>query len=153
MDDKNIKHVLSFDAPSPDNLAEYQEKTKRLSISKVQLKYSLKLEKKELVLTEKDGRYFIKPIPPSTFIVMQDQAPENEHLTMQIASQLFNIPAAANALIYFKDEAPAYITKRFDVNPDGSKHLQEDFAQISGKTKKAMTTIINTMEPMKKLVI
>ena len=67
---------------------------------------------------------------------MQDQAPENEHLTMQIASQLFNIPVAENALIHFKDNVPACITRRFDVKPDGSKHLQEDFAQISGKTKK-----------------
>jgi serine/threonine-protein kinase HipA len=40
-------------------------------------------------------------------------------------------------LIWFKDNAPAYITRRFDVKPDGTKHLQEDFAQISGKTKKS----------------
>ena len=68
---------------------------------------------------------------------MQDQASENEHLTMQIAKQLFNIPVAENGLILFKDKAPAYITRRFDVKPDGTKHLQEDFAQISGKTKKS----------------
>jgi serine/threonine-protein kinase HipA len=30
----------------------------------------------------------------------------------------------------------AYITRRFDVKQDGSKYLQEDFAQISGRTKK-----------------
>jgi serine/threonine-protein kinase HipA len=66
---------------------------------------------------------------------MQDQAPENEHLTMQIASQVFNMKVAANALIFFKDGTPAYITRRFDVKPDGTKYLQEDFAQISGKTK------------------
>lgn len=135
-DGRNISHLLSFDTPKDDNLPEYQEKTKRLSISGVQLKYSLRLEKKELLLTEKNGQYIIKPVPPTSLIVMQDQAPENEHLTMQIASQLFNIPVAENALIYFKDEATAYITKRFDVKVDGTKHLQEDFAQISGKTKK-----------------
>lgn len=135
-DGKNVSHVLSFDTPGGDNLAEYQEKTKRLSISGVQLKYSLRLEKKELVLTEKKGQYIIKPVPPASLIAMQDQAPENEHLTMQIASQVFNIPVAENALIYFKDKAPAYITRRFDVKPNGTKYLQEDFAQISGKTKK-----------------
>jgi serine/threonine-protein kinase HipA len=135
-DGKKVSHVLSFDTPKAENLPDYQEKTKKLSISGVQLKYSLRLEKKELQLTEKGGQYIVKPIPPTTLIVMQDQAPENEHLTMQIASQLFKIPVAENALIYFKDDAPAYITRRFDVRPDGSKHLQEDFAQISGKTKK-----------------
>ena len=135
-DGKKVSHVLPFDAPKADNLPEYQERTKRLSISGVQLKYSLRLEKKELQLTEKGGQYILKPIPPATLIVMQDQAPENEHLTMQIASQLFKIPVAENALIYFKDGAPGYITRRFDVKPDGSKHLQEDFAQISGKARK-----------------
>ena len=134
-DGKKVSHILSFDAPKEENLPAYQERTKRLSISGVQLKYSLSLQKKELVLTEQKGEYIIKPIPPAALIVQQDQAPENEHLTMQLASQLFNIQVADNALIYFKDGAPAYITRRFDVKPDGTRHLQEDFAQISGKTK------------------
>ncbi len=133
---KKVSNVLSFDTPNADNLLDYQERTKRLSISGIQLKYSLRLEKKELQLTEKGGQYILKPIPPTTFIALRDQAPENEHLTMQIANQLFKIPVAENALIYFKDGAPAYLTRRFDVKPDGSKHLQEDFAQISEKTRK-----------------
>lgn len=135
-DGKKVNHILSFDAPKGDNLPEYQERTKRLSISGVQLKYSLRLEKKELQLTEKAGQFILKPIPPTTIIVDQDQAPENEHLTMQIASQLFKVPVAENALIYFKDGTPAYITRRFDLKPDGTKYLQEDFAQISGKSRK-----------------
>jgi serine/threonine-protein kinase HipA len=135
-DGRRVSHVLPFDAPKAENLPDYQEKTKGLSISGVQLKYSLRLEKKELHLTEKGGQYILKPIPPITLIAMQGQAPENEHLTMQIGNQIFKIPVAENALIYFKDGAPAYITRRFDVKPDGSKHLQEDFAQVSGKTKK-----------------
>lgn len=134
-DGRKVSHILSFEPPKEGNLPLYQEKSKRLSISGVQLKYSLKLEGKELKLTEKGGEYMLKPVPPSSLIVMQDQAPENEHLTMQIASQIFKIPVAANALILFKDGTPAYITRRFDVKPDGSKYLQEDFAQISGKTK------------------
>ena len=134
-DGKKVSHILSFDAPKEENLPAYQERTKRLSISGVQLKYSLSLQKKELVLTEQKGEYIIKPITPAALIVQQDQAPENEHLTMQLASQLFNIQVADNALIYFKDGALAYITRRFDVKRDGTKYLQEDFAQISGKTK------------------
>jgi serine/threonine-protein kinase HipA len=66
---------------------------------------------------------------------MMDDAPENEHLTMQIASQIFNIKTAHNALIYFKDGTPAYITKRFDVKGDETKYIQEDFAQITNRTK------------------
>ena len=130
-----IPHVLPFDAPKADNLPIYQEKTKRLSISGVQLKYSLRIKDKQLELTETGGQYILKPIPPTALIVRTDQAPENEHLTMQIASQIFGIQTAANALIYFKDGAPAYITRRFDVKEDGAKYLQEDMAQISGRTR------------------
>jgi len=134
-DGVTVPHVLNFDPPKADNLLEYQEKTKRLSISGVQLKYSLRLEDKRLKLVETGGQYILKPIPPTALIVNTDQAPENEHLTMQIASQVFRIQTAANALIYFKDGTPAYITRRFDVKADGSKYLQEDMAQVSGRTR------------------
>lgn len=133
-DGAKVSSVLSFDTPTASNLPFYQEQTKRLSISGVQLKFSLRLEGKELRLTEKAGEFLLKPIPPAS-IVDRDQAPENEHLTMQIAAQVFNIRTAANALIYFKDGTPAYLTRRFDVKPDGSKCLQEDMAQISGASR------------------
>ncbi|WP_276500682.1 HipA domain-containing protein [Terrimonas pollutisoli] len=136
-DGAKVSHVLPFDTPKADNLPLYQEKTKRLSISGVQLKYSLRLEGKELKLVEKGGQYILKPIPPTVLIVEPGQAPENEHLTMQIASQVFGIKTAANALIYFKDGTPAYITRRFDVKPDGNKYLQEDMAQISGRSRQS----------------
>ena len=42
-DGKKVSNVLLFDTPRADNLIAYQEQTKRLSISGVQLKYSLKL--------------------------------------------------------------------------------------------------------------
>jgi serine/threonine-protein kinase HipA len=134
-DGKRVQIVLPFDTPKAGNLEMFQEKTKRLSISGVQLKYSLKLEGKELELTEKDGRYILKPIPPSTQLVAREQAPENEHLTMQIAAQLFSISTAANCLIYFKDGSPAYLTRRFDVRSTGGKYQQEDMAQLSGRSR------------------
>lgn len=134
-DGKKVKHFLNFDTPKADNLPGYQEKTKRLSISGVQLKYSLRLEGKELVLTETNGQYILKPIPPSNQIIRPDQAPENEHLTMRIASDIFGIKTAENALIFFRDGTPAYLTKRFDVKPNATKYLQEDMAQISNRSK------------------
>jgi serine/threonine-protein kinase HipA len=130
-----VNHILPFDAQKADNLATFQEKIKRMSISGVQLKYSLKREGTELVLTEKGGQYILKPVPPTTQLIEPGQVPENEHLTMQLASQLFNIPTAANGLIQFKDGSPAYITRRFDVKTGGGKYLQEDMAQISGRSR------------------
>lgn len=136
-DGRKVSAVLPFETPKDENLKDYQSKTRKLSISGVQLKYSLRLEKNELVLTEANGEYILKPIPPTIQIQRNDQAPENEHLTMQLAAQVFGIDTAANALIYFKDGTPAYITRRFDLKADGSKYQQEDMAQLSGRTKKS----------------
>lgn len=130
-----VSTSLDFDAPHAGNIAAFQEHSKRLSISGVQLKYSLRLEDGALKLSEKNAQYILKPIPPSTHLVNLEDVPENEHVTMQIAEQVFKIRTAANALIYFKDEQPAYITKRFDVKNNGEKFLQEDFAQLTNRTK------------------
>jgi serine/threonine-protein kinase HipA len=133
-DGKRVSTVLDFDKPKAENMTMYNEHSKRMSISGVQLKYSLKLNGNKLELCETNGQYIIKPIPTAEHLEMMEDAPENEHLTMQIASQIFNIKTAHNALIYFKDGTPAYITKRFDVKEDGTKYIQEDFAQITNRT-------------------
>lgn len=62
-------------------------------------------------------------------------APANEHLTMQIASQIYQIPTAINGLVFFSNDEPAYLTKRFDVGANGSKLGKEDFATLAGKTE------------------
>ena len=134
-DGKRVSTILDFDKPKAENISLYNEYTKRLSISGVQLKYSLMLVGNKLELTDKNGQYLLKPIPAADHLEMMEDAPENEHLTMQIASQIFNIKTAQNALIYFRDGTPAYITKRFDVKGDGTKYIQEDFAQITNRTK------------------
>jgi len=134
-DGKRVLNVLDFDKPKAENMTMYNEHSKRMSISGVQLKYSLKLNGNRLELCETNGQYIIKPIPTADHLEMMEDAPENEHLTMQIASQIFNIKTAHNTLIYFKDGTPAYITKRFDVKGDDIKYIQEDFAQITKRTK------------------
>ncbi|MCL2282763.1 MAG: HipA domain-containing protein [Fibromonadales bacterium] len=58
--------------------------------------------------------------------------PANEHITMQIAKQVFDLDIAENALVFFPDKTPAYLTKRFDVLPSGQKIKAEDFAQLAG---------------------
>ena len=134
-DGKRVSTLLEFDKPKAENMTMYNEHSKRMSISGVQLKYSLNLNGNKLELCETNGQYIIKPIPTADHFEMMEDAPENEHLTMQIASQIFNIKTAHNALICFKDGTPAYITRRFDVKGDGTKYIQEDFAQITNRTK------------------
>lgn len=133
---KRVSHVLTF--PSPQTEGEqkklFTENKTRISISGVQEKYSLKLVDKTLELTDKGGEYILKPIP--TDLMYVNQVPANEHLTMQIAAQVFKLPTAKNALIFFNDGVPAYITKRFDVKEDGTKCLKEDFASLAQLTNK-----------------
>jgi serine/threonine-protein kinase HipA len=127
---KKVAHVLPFNSPYEEDSDLYRDLTKKMSISGVQVKYSMRLEEDQLVLTDTGGQYILKPIPPGQFKNL-DQAPANEHLTMQLAKQVFDLEVPANAIIYFNDQSPAYLVKRFDVKADGSKFQQEDFAQIA----------------------
>lgn len=140
---KKVHHVLPYDSPA-SNLEmdeQFDDNRKRISISGVQEKFSIVLDKNKLRLTREDelGTYILKPIPSAG--KRPDQMPANEHLTMQIARQIYGIETAENALIFFKNGAPAYITKRFDVLEDSlvpsghaGKLAQDDFASIAGRT-------------------
>jgi serine/threonine-protein kinase HipA len=134
---KKVSHVLPYEQPqqSEEVAEQFMENRKRISISGVQEKLSLLLEKNVLRLTKagERGTYILKPIPRDLKKV--DQVPANEHLTMQIAKQVYSLNTAANAMIFFKNSSPAYITKRFDVKEDKSKWGKEDFATLAGKTK------------------
>ncbi len=133
---RKVSHVLPYDSPHSNQQTDqlFEDNQKRISISGVQEKFSVLLEKNKLRLIKEgeQGTHILKPIP--NYGKKRDQMPANEHLTMQIARQVYNIETAENALIFFKNEAPAYITRRFDVQPDGSKKAKEDFATLAGKT-------------------
>lgn len=133
---KKVSHILPYNSPSSNEEAAelFEENQKNLSISGVLEKFSVVLEKNKLRLAKEGekGSYILKPVPRAGR--KPDQMPANEHLTMQIARQLYNIETAENALIFFQDGNPTYITKRFDVNEDGSKKAQDDFASLAGKT-------------------
>jgi serine/threonine-protein kinase HipA len=133
---KKVNHILPYDSPASnaDSDVLFDDSRKHISISGVQEKYSVVLEKNKLRLAKEGerGNYILKPIP--SYGKQADQIPANEHLTMQIARQVFGIETAENALIFFENGDPAYITKRFDVKEDGSKWAQEDFASLAEKT-------------------
>lgn len=133
---KKVSHILPYISPqlNEDVAQKFIENRKRISISGVQEKLSLILDKNKLRLTNdgEQGNFILKPIPRDLNKV--DQVPANEHLTMQIASQVYGIQTAENALIFFSSGEPAYITKRFDVKDGGTKWGKEDFATLAGKT-------------------
>jgi serine/threonine-protein kinase HipA len=158
-DGEKISLQLDFALPTNDGNEELIKNAQKISISGVQIKYSLKRENGKLVLTESGGEYILKPIPIGTFQRL-DQVPANEHLTMQIARQVFKMNTAACALVFFNDGlTPAYLTRRFDVKKDGLRSQQEDFAQLAelnehngGKTFKYDYSYEQAAELIKKYV-
>lgn len=133
---RKVSHILPYDSPASNAATDelFDENRKRISISGVQEKFSVLLEKNKLRLINEGerGSYILKPTPAAGG--RPDQMPANEHLTMQIARQVYQIETAENALIFFQNGAPAYITKRFDVGENGVKLAQDDFASLAGRT-------------------
>lgn len=134
---KKISPILPFTSPEQDSSVRemFIENRQRLSISGVQKKIGLVLDKNQLRLNQKNeaSHYILKPIPDD--VSQAEEVPANEHLTMQIAEQVFGILTAPNALIFFQDGIPAYLTKRFDFKADNSKYGVEDFASLAQKTR------------------
>ena len=103
----NVVPVLSFDRKHfmTDIAPKF---TKHMSISGVQQKLSLTIANDELVPTETDGCYILKPSPEQF-----PEASENEHLSMLIGEH-FGIETPPCGLVQFSDGERAYIIKRFD---------------------------------------
>ena len=104
---------------------EAQKLAGKLSISGVQPKLSVKLDKKQnmLIVVNEGGEYILKPQTPAFAHI-----PENEQCCMDIAQEL-NIDVPPHCLIPLRDKSLAYAVKRFD-REKGTKIHQEDFAQI-----------------------
>lgn len=128
-----VNHILPYASLQSNHNSEdsFEENATRMSISGVQEKFSIIQLKNKIRLTKEgeQGTHILKPIPSVS--KNADQMPANEHLTMQIAQQVFGIETAENALIFFGNGDPAYITKRFDVMAGGLKLAQEDFASLA----------------------
>ena len=131
---QKVSTTLDFD--KKEFLSTTIELSEQLSISGVQDKISLKIENKKLVPTSTDGVYILKPVPLMEYGELLTDVAKNEHFTMQLASQVFKLETAKNALIAFSDGELAYITKRFD-RVDGAKIKQEDFSSLARQTEQS----------------
>lgn len=133
---KKVYHILAYTSPTnnTENKSIFENNQRRISISGVQEKFLLRLEKNKLRLINEgeQGTYILKPIPSQG--KNKEQMPANEQLTMQIAKQIYDIETAENGLVFFESGEPAYIAKRFDINKDGTKLAQEDFASLAART-------------------
>lgn len=136
-DGRKVSHILPYNDPEIDegDQEKFMQNRKHISISGVQEKYSVLLDKNNLRLTEEkeQGTYILKPKPHG--LRKTSMAPANEHLTMQIANQVYKINTAETGLVFFSNGEPAFITKRFDIGDNGFKLAKEDFASLAKKTE------------------
>ena len=132
---KKVSHLLDFSNDANSRVL-INENVGHISISGVQEKLSAIVTKGKVCLAPEgvQSRYIIKPAPDDKRLNYRNHLPANEHLTMQIARQVYGIVTAENALIFFQNGKPAYITKRFDIKADDTKIKQEDFASLAQKT-------------------
>ena len=126
-----VSYIPKIDIALDEITIKAQEMADKLSISGVQAKLSMKLDKKskKLITAATGGEYILKPQ-----ITTYKEIPENENLCMTIADQI-KIDVPAHTLLMLKDGSYAYLVKRFD-RRDGNKINQEDFCQVLEKTKK-----------------
>ena len=131
--------VIEIDFDKDANRDDVASNIARISVSGVQEKMSALVDKGKirLCLPNEQSTHILKPAPLDYDLRSRHAIPANEHLTMQIASQAFGIVTAENGLCFDLKGRSVYITKRFDLQPDGSKTQMEDFAALIGKTEAA----------------
>ncbi|MCQ2289538.1 MAG: HipA domain-containing protein [Muribaculaceae bacterium] len=135
-DGATVSHILDFAWENDNDNDLLAEATARLSISGAQEKLSATVHDGTICIANanEQGTHILKPAPRE-HLLYRKQIPANEHLTMQIASQVYGINTAACGLAVTTDNQLVYVTKRFDVLTDGTKLSQEDFCSIVGRTE------------------
>ena len=124
----DAKWVPVIPFSSTDIVTQAAKMIGNISISGVQPKLSVHLDKKEKVLAvvETGGHFILKPQ-----VEQFRNLPENENLCMNIAEDL-GIETPPHGLLRFQDGRFCYVIRRFDRLKDGSKLHQEDFQQLTG---------------------
>lgn len=127
---KQIYQVLDF-SNDEDNI-DIINNIEHLSISGVQEKLSVVINKGRLVIADRDTQstHILKTIPSVRTLRYREYIPANENLTMDIAKYVYKIKTADNAIVFFKNSEMAYLTKRFDIDANGNKIMQEDFSSL-----------------------
>ena len=141
-DGKKVSPFLNFNINELKQSDVIVRAMQRISVSGVQEKFSGLIDQNTIRIAESNERssYIVKPAPWDETIATRKQIPANEHVTMQIAQQVYGIVTAENGLCFTKDGQMVYVTKRFDILPDGTKAEMEDFATLVGRNEQTNGT-------------
>ena len=134
---KQVSPYLDFSIKGLNKSGEAIAAAQRISVSGVQEKFPAVIDGGKIRLSQDGERstHILKPAPWDETIATRRHIPANEHLTMQIAARVYGIQTAANGLCVSSDGQLVYITRRFDILPDGAKAEMEDFASVCGRNE------------------
>lgn len=110
-----IESILPFSTPERDQLSILSSYNKDRSLQDIRIEHALQQKGQALSPVLEGGSHILKVIPTGTYGRL-GQLPANEHLTMQIAAQVYNIDVVPNALILEENGQSAYITRRFELS-------------------------------------
>ncbi|MDO5490449.1 MAG: HipA domain-containing protein [Bacteroidaceae bacterium] len=129
---ENISPILPYRYKAKGLGDDVPAATGSISVSGAQPKLGVCLKNGQLRIAEpgEQSTHILKPCAGARFALSYDM-PANELFCMNMVASLFKIPAAPAALCFFNDGVPAYLTKRFDLLPNGYKRHVEDIASLS----------------------
>ncbi len=132
-----VSPILDIDFEKEWGQQQARDNMSNMSISGAQEKFSALVDNGHIRLSHQgeQATHILKPAPFNLGLSTRKQIPANEHLTMQIAAQVYGIRTAANGLCFSSSGQPVYITKRFDVVGSVKDCSQEDFAAILQMTE------------------
>ncbi|MBP5488781.1 MAG: HipA domain-containing protein [Bacteroidales bacterium] len=134
---KQVSPYMDFSISGLKKSGEAVAAVERISVSGVQEKFPAVIDggKIRLAMEGERSTHILKPAPWDETIATRRHIPANEHLTMQIASHIYGIQTAHNGLCVSSDGQLVYITRRFDILPNGTKAEMEDFASVCGRNE------------------
>lgn len=142
----NLEKLHDFPFSAEQQRREAIIRAAKMSIQGVQPKLSVKLNAKSgaFEIVDRGGRFVIKP-QHNTFLCL----PENEGLTMQLASQC-GIEVPLSGMVRCTDGTWSYFIRRFDRVGRNRKVPLEDFAQLGGFSRD--TKYNSSMEQVAKII-
>ena len=110
-DGQKVSHLLDFEIDEISKTSETMMAMRRISVSGAQEKFPAVIENGIIRISQTDerSRYILKPAPWDNTLYTRKQIPANEHLTMQIASQVYGIITAENGLCFTPHGDMVYI--------------------------------------------
>ena len=128
---RNLTDLKDLNYSADEQRHEAAKRATKMSIQGVQPKLSaiLNIQQSKFEIVDVKGKYIIKP-QHHTY----PQLPENEDLTMKMASKC-GIITPIHGMVYSKDGTLSYFIKRYDRVGKNSKLHVEDFAQLAGEKR------------------